>query len=760
MKVFPNLSSLQSLSLKSCRRGRKQPRSQQLASSGSKKQALGESMPSSRAAFHSSPRISCLAQTAQISAQAGEFSRPAGRSRFLPKGSSVATRQMVLSVLNLSGWKPSLASGEMVLPATGQQESPADRWDGSSGGDLGDSDGNTSCPPQQPQSARPPSQPDVRLTRHRAAWLTPQGATEEQSPTPPLESGKVPSAMDRVLPIRTSPSLLMDAVPRGSTAASVASPLPKSSEKEHGDFLLTPAARADVFPRSSLGSSTELVVFSSSAIPGSTPQPVHSKDLQQTSHLGTATDKGAIPVSRRAISLSCSSQEKSMLPVDVEKENVHFYVADMIISAMERMKYNILNEHQAEMWSEGESYQVDSQISSHTALKQVVTSSTSSDSGYEGSASAQIERSSPVRVKEDGDMEEFVILEPGQFDTVADTYRCFQVSSKRSLEPDYSSAELTAKELYRSFRSRWRLIEVDFQLAGSLNAAGPIIVNEDKLRKDFESSLDVVEEIKFKCQLRGTEDWAPPRFQVLVNLHPPRKRNCIIAAQNFFCAGCGTPIEPKYVKRLRYCDYLGKYFCNSCHCYSESCIPARILMKWDFKKYYVSNFSKHLLDSIWQHPVFNLSDISNNLYSKAKELDRVRELQEQLIHIKKLLLTCRFAESVLKEFEKVPEHLTNALHLFSLDDLVKTKRGLLAPVLRGILRASLAHVDSCELCQGKGFICEFCRNPVVIFPFQTAACKRCSACRACFHRQCFQAGACPRCQRIMARKTSSPPEEV
>ncbi|XP_028903757.1 protein associated with UVRAG as autophagy enhancer isoform X2 [Ornithorhynchus anatinus] len=739
MKVFPNLSSLQSLSLTSYSTARKQPRSQQLASSGSRKQALGKTVPSSRAAFHSSARISCLAQAPQISVLAGEFSRPAGirhagSSRFLPRGSAAATRQMLLSVLNLSGWKPSLAPGKMVLPATVQQESSAARWDGSSSGGLGDSDGNNGLPPEQPQSLRPPSPSDVRLTRHKAAWLTPQSAPEEQSPTPPLGSGEVPSPMDCMLPIGASPSLLMDAVPLGSTAASVASSLPPSSEKESGDFLLTPAARGDVFPRSSRGSSvtTELVVFGSSAIPGSTPHPAHRKALQQTSHVETATDKGAIPVNRRAISLSCSSPEKSMLPVDVEMENIHFFVADMIISAMERMKFNILNQHQAEMWSREESYQVDSQISS---LKQAVTSSTSSDSGFEGSTSPQTERSPSLRVKEDHDIEEFVNLELGQFDTITNAYRCFQGSGKRplgelakrrSLEPDYSSAELTAKELYRSFRSRWRMIEVDFQLASSLNAAGPIIVNEDKLQKDFESSLDVVEEIKFKCQLRGTEDWVPPRFQVLFNLHPPLKRNCIVAAQNFFCAGCGTPIEPKYVKKLRYCDYLGKYFCNSCHCDSESCIPARILMKWDFKKYYVSNFSKHLLDSIWQQPVFNLLDISNNLYSKAKELDRVREIQEQLIHIKKLLLTCRFAESVLKEFEKVPEHLTNALHVFSLDDLVKTKRGLLAPILRGILRAGLAHVDSCQLCQGKGFICEFCRSPVVIFPFQTAACKRCS----------------------------------
>lgn len=83
-----------------------------------------------------------------------------------------------------------------------------------------------------------------------------------------------------------------------------------------------------------------------------------------------------------------------------------------------------------------------------------------------------------------------------------------------------------------------------------------------------------------------------------------------------------TPAE--FVKRLRYCEYLGKYFCDCCHSYSESCIPARILRMWDFRKYYVSNFSKRLLDHIWHEPIFNLLHVSHGLYTKAKELDRVR----------------------------------------------------------------------------------------------------------------------------------------
>nr|XP_054385006.1 protein associated with UVRAG as autophagy enhancer isoform X3 [Pongo abelii] len=487
------------------------------------------------------------------------------------------------------------------------------------------------------------------------------------------------------------------------------------------------------------GYSHRVSLPTSPRILATSPYPETDSAFFAPSHLTSSADEGAVQVSRRTISLNSFSPEVFVLPVDVEKENAHFYVADMIISAMEKMKCNILSQQQTESWSKEEvsgllgSDQPDSEMTFATNIKQESGSSTSSYSGYEDCAVLQVSPVTETRTYHDVkeickcDVDEFVILELGDFNDITETCSCSCSSSKSvTYEPDFNSAELLAKELYRVFRKCWILSVVNSQLAGSLSAAGSIVVNEECVRKDFESSVNVVQEIKFKSRIRGTEDWAPPRFQIIFNIHPPLKRDLVVAAQNFFCAGCGTPIEPKFVKRLRYCEYLGKYFCDCCHSYAESCIPARILMMWDFKKYYISNFSKRLLDSIWHQPIFNLLSIGQSLYAKAKELDRVKEIQEQLFHIKKLLKTCRFADSALKEFEQVPGHLTDELHLFSLEDLVRIKKGLLAPLLKDIMKASLAHVAGCELCQGKGFICEFCQNTTVIFPFQTATCRRCS----------------------------------
>lgn len=81
---------------------------------------------------------------------------------------------------------------------------------------------------------------------------------------------------------------------------------------------------------------------------------------------------------------------------------------------------------------------------------------------------------------------------------------------------------------------------------------------------------------------------------------------------------------PDYIKRMRYCEYLGKYFCQCCHENSQMVIPSRILRKWDFSKYYVSNFSKDLLSKIWSDPLFNVQDINTALYRKVKPLNQVR----------------------------------------------------------------------------------------------------------------------------------------
>lgn len=82
--------------------------------------------------------------------------------------------------------------------------------------------------------------------------------------------------------------------------------------------------------------------------------------------------------------------------------------------------------------------------------------------------------------------------------------------------------------------------------------------------------------------------------------------------------------NPDYIKRLRYCEYLGRYFCQCCHENAQAVVPGRVLRKWDFSKYYVSNFARDLLSKIAGDPLFNPNDINSGLYKKIKALEAVR----------------------------------------------------------------------------------------------------------------------------------------
>ncbi|XP_030642459.1 uncharacterized protein rubcnl [Chanos chanos] len=315
------------------------------------------------------------------------------------------------------------------------------------------------------------------------------------------------------------------------------------------------------------------------------------------------------------------------------------------------------------------------------------------------------------------------------------------------------SAEGLAQCLVSEIRKQWFPTEEQPCNHDNLSTAlQEVRLPTDTISMVMADGVSLKEAIKQRSRMRGTLTWAPPRFQIIFTVHPSQRRSEVVSSQHFLCAGCGTEIEPRYIKRLRYCNYLGKYFCDSCHGGLESMIPGRILTRWDFRRYRVCHFSRQLLDSIWEEPLFKLTSVAKNLYSQARELEQFRDLQEQLISIKKLLEKCRFSHEVLSEFQQLPDHLTQELHLFSMDDLVRVKRGHLVPIAKALVRSGTAHVENCELCQARGFICEFCRRKEVLFPFQRDTCTRCTDCKACFHISCFKNKLCPKCARIRSRR--------
>ncbi|XP_072762958.1 run domain Beclin-1-interacting and cysteine-rich domain-containing protein [Anoplolepis gracilipes] len=302
------------------------------------------------------------------------------------------------------------------------------------------------------------------------------------------------------------------------------------------------------------------------------------------------------------------------------------------------------------------------------------------------------------------------------------------------------------KQLPRASELQWLVSEKDApQRLLPMPKSWP--VSPDEIEIEIEGTRTI--------PLRGTVEWAPPRPQIIFTPHPPPVRRTLIAKQNYRCAGCGMKVAVKYANRFRYCEYLGRYFCTGCHTNQVAFIPGKILSKWDFNRYPVSNFSYRLLDQMMSDPLFQVNDLNPLLYRRIKQLDKMRVLRTKLFFLKDFLLTCRFASSLQNMLKKEPDYIISDPHVYSIQDLINIKFGVLYVRLQELVQVCCAHTVECELCQARGFVCELCCSKDVIFPWDLSKVIRCEKCGACFHVYCKQNSdklECPRCVRLHARR--------
>ncbi|NXI43602.1 RUBIC protein, partial [Galbula dea] len=449
---------------------------------------------------------------------------------------------------------------------------------------------------------------------------------------------------------------------------------------------------------------------------------------------------------------------------DLEKENAHFSISESLIAAIELMKCNMMSRQLEEEEEDSDKEIQELKQKIRIRRQQIRTRhlfptcrEMGSDSLVATDSGSQFSSHGSMRLSDSGsaeDVEEYEIRD-------ADIKRNPDSSRKSFLSPESishsflnsNSAEAVAMGLLKQFEGMQLPAASELEwLVPEHDAPQKLLPIPDSLpiSPDDGEHADIY---KLRIRVRGNLEWAPPRPQIIFNIHPAPTRKVAVAKQNYRCAGCGIRTDPDYIKRLQYCEYLGKYFCQCCHENAQMVIPSRILRKWDFSKYYVSNFSKDLLSKIWSDPLFNVQDINPALYRKVKSLNQVWLLRIQLFHMKNMFKTCRLAKDLLDSFDAVPGHLTEDLHLYSLSDLSATKKGELVPRLTELLKAGRLHVEKCMLCQAKGFICEFCQNDGdIIFPFELNKCRTCEECKACYHKSCFKSTHCPRCERLQARR--------
>ncbi|KAM9007540.1 run domain Beclin-1-interacting and cysteine-rich domain-containing protein isoform 1-T1 [Ara ararauna] len=474
---------------------------------------------------------------------------------------------------------------------------------------------------------------------------------------------------------------------------------------------------------------------------------------------------------------------------DLEKENAHFSISESLIAAIELMKCNMMSRQLEEEEEDSDKEIQELKQKIRIRRQQIRTrhlyptcQGMGSDSLVMTDSGSQFSSHGSMRLSDSGsaeDVEEYEIRDGNDGSNLiqmsknglsvsmaslfsdADIKRNPDSSRKSFLSSESishsflnsNSAEAVAMGLLKQFEGMQLPAASELEwLVPEHDAPQKLLPIPDSLpiSPDDGEHADIY---KLRIRVRGNLEWAPPRPQIIFNVHPAPTRKVAVAKQNYRCAGCGIRTDPDYIKRLRYCEYLGKYFCQCCHENAQMVIPSRILRKWDFSKYYVSNFSKDLLSKIWSDPLFNVQDINPALYRKVKSLNQVQLLRIQLFHMKNMFKTCRLAKDLLDSFDTVPGHLTEDLHLYSLSDLSATKKGELVPRLTELLKAGSLHVEKCMLCQAKGFICEFCQNESdIIFPFELHKCSTCEECKACYHKFCFKSTRCPRCERLQARR--------
>ncbi|XP_007947589.1 run domain Beclin-1-interacting and cysteine-rich domain-containing protein [Orycteropus afer afer] len=451
---------------------------------------------------------------------------------------------------------------------------------------------------------------------------------------------------------------------------------------------------------------------------------------------------------------------------DLEKENAHFSISESLIAAIELMKCNMMNQYLEEEEEEEDSDREIQELKQKIRLRRQQIRTKNLLPGYQEtehgsfrltSSSSQFSSRDSTQFSDSGsadEVDEFEIQDADIRRSTASSSKSFISSQSFSHCFLHStSAEAVAMGLLKQFEGMQLPAASELEwLVPEHDAPQKLLPIPDSLpiSPDDGQHADIY---KLRIRVRGNLEWAPPRPQIIFNVHPAPTRKIAVAKQNYRCAGCGIRTDPDYIKRLRYCEYLGRYFCQCCHENAQMVIPSRVLRKWDFSKYYVSNFSKDLLIKIWNDPLFNVQDINSALYRKVKLLNQVRLLRVQLYHMKNMFKTCRLAKELLDSFDTVPGHLTEDLHLYSLNDLTATRKGELGPRLAELTRAGATHVERCMLCQAKGFICEFCQNEDdIIFPFELHKCRTCEECKACYHKACFKSESCPRCERLQARR--------
>lgn len=226
--------------------------------------------------------------------------------------------------------------------------------------------------------------------------------------------------------------------------------------------------------------------------------------------------------------------------------------------------------------------------------------------------------------------------------------------------------------------------------------------------------------------------------------------------QNYQCKGC-QDLLGSTISKAKVCAYTGEYYCSNCMDPNVFIIPARVIHNWDFKRYAVSKKSALFLLEFQHHPWIDMKKLNPKIYCGVSDMAQLQELRIQLNFLRAYIFTCR--EPVIEELQKrvwPREYLYDHVHLYTISDLAQIPSCSLALQLEKVVTFAKSHVMDCWLCSQKGFICEVCQDPKILYPFETSSTYRCDDCSSVFHSKCLNANIpCPKCRRKQSRTNES-----
>ena len=249
-----------------------------------------------------------------------------------------------------------------------------------------------------------------------------------------------------------------------------------------------------------------------------------------------------------------------------------------------------------------------------------------------------------------------------------------------------------------------------------------------------------------------------------------------IERQGKKCKGCLRTLKktwsPIYFSwrydTVRFCWYMGKYYCNGCHDDSLLItVPARVLFSWDVKPRPVCRDAHEYLLSLWDKPIVCVSAINPVLFDKVEPLRQARDLRIQLSVINKTTSTCDDFKNYLADHPVlIPENMAYAVQgteLYSFSDLLAFNESqpslsdapvsacLLVKTLETMRNKMIEHiVQNCDSCyENAAMNCETCATEGIeqakIFEFEVQKVQTCRKCGRVYHRVCYQISQCGHC---------------